>query len=666
MKTKFIFPLLVAMSVSLTALAGEMVVSGDVSIGLRGGSYDEGESAKFEEYGDWEEGLYGRFSLFGAKDGHFFNASADATGVKAGVGCAENGRLSLFYDKFDHNYSFDNWTPHQGVGSETLPIGSPHIPVSDWQPLDYSVEHKHYGANFDLTAGAPFFFSLGVERIEKDGIIPFGAPDYQNFTPIEMPLPVDDKTTNTTTELAYRSKKVSFQLDGAVSEYDNQVRALNSQNIGTAPFDPAFPLLTPPGPPEWQPTIPLAPDNDMWQIGGQLVLRDLPLNSVLALRGSYSQLQSEADLLTGATWDGDIAYTTASLSLRSEPVEDLDTELSYRYVDKDNESDQLDLNPGVLTEIPERFHYTKHNAAFEASYRLNKANRVSAGYDFLTVDRAEEVRPDAENSTTHAVFAEWKNTALKFLTTKVRFDYENRDADVNSDGHTRVSSPFDAASREQYEWTFSLGAVPMAGLDMGLNYNYRSAEYDDTEFGRTDERVHKLTFDTNVALPGEAMLRGYAAYEKTENQSTGEQWGGLEWSFGGGFSDPWDQYDVEVTDEVWTYGVKLEAPLFERTKLTVSYDYQKNDGSADFDLAALQDVSDYDDYTLKTLNLMAEIGVTENLSLIVGYLYKKYDYADIKMEGYELVPDDGYIYTGAYSEPDYEAKIGYMNLKYTF
>jgi hypothetical protein len=449
----------------------------------------------------------------------------------------------------------------------------------------------------------------------------------------------------------------------------------------------------------------------MWQIGGQLVLRELPLSSTFALRASHSQLESDDNLpavtnsagtlLTSARdFDGDVTYTTVSASLRSRPMERLETDLSYHYVKKDNEAGSFayggpttNATTSVNTHV---FYYTKHNAAAEVAYRLPANNRVALGYDFTKIDRSAEMRHDAEETKDHLISVEWKNRTLDFLTAKVRYEHLQRNTDFNGASAVNYGTPqdasiiyaymrpFDAADKDQDALKVTIDLSPCDFADLGLEYRYRSADYDDTVIGRTDDRSQELIVDAAVQLPGKARLYGYAAYEKWESGSdyiryTGSGTGEVTTipipaSIEGANRYNWS---VDRTDKTKAYGLKLEVPLFEeRLKLTAAWDYEKNEGEAEFKstlasvATAMQDIDNYGDYTKKSISLKAEYAVTENLSMTAGYSYEKYNLDDIAFNDYKnyynnTATTSSYL-TGAYADPDYDANIVYLSMAYKF
>jgi MtrB/PioB family decaheme-associated outer membrane protein len=692
MNFRYVVMLLVALLAAVPAFAGSAVVTGEIEAGLRFISGDDVEddegSAKFNEYDTRKDGLVGRFSLFAAKDRHYLNAEADRIGLEVTVGCFGNGRLSLYYNEFDHNYTYDAITPYVGIGNDNLTIApglvagtdyrSANPSLANWQEFDYTVERRQMGAKGEITFGSPFFLTFDVSQTEKDGQMPWGVNSNSFTSPgsffTELPMPVEYTTNTATATLGYRSKSLTASIDGILSSFDNDNEYLFFQPLSVATIagdtDPASPIY-------------LAPDNDMAQIGGQLILRDLPLSSTLALRGSYAKLTSDGDIRGYGDFDGEVTYTNASAILRSRPTAALETEIAYRYTDKDNDSDQIDTGVGENR----LFHYTKHNASIEGGYHLTAHNRLGAGYEFTKIDRAEKVRHDAEETKDHLIFAEWKNSSLDFLTAKLRYEHLIRDTDFPGLPAAPTAGdyqrPFDAAEKDADTVRVMFDVSPFDGLDMGVEYKYEQSDYDDTVIGRTDEESQEVIVDANAALPANVNLYAYVAYEQVKTD-VDQRRGSNDPLGSSALSNTNYSWTNEREDETWSYGAKLMIPLFdERLKLTASWDYEKNEGEDTFSFPAAAfplavdatrpiDIDDnYGDYTKNTVDLKAEYSVSENIDVIVGYLYEKYNLDDIQYNDYDYsysstsVANTSYL-SGAYADPDYEAKVGYFSLRYKF
>ena len=116
---------------SVSALADdEADVSGSVELGIRGVN-DVDNSAKFQEYRDLEDGVYGNIFLNYFKSSYFFDVEGINIGQDDQSYLFEGGsygtfKYSLFYDEIPHNLSFDAKTFYSGIGGTTLILGGDH------------------------------------------------------------------------------------------------------------------------------------------------------------------------------------------------------------------------------------------------------------------------------------------------------------------------------------------------------------------------------------------------------------------------------------------------------------------------------------------------------------------------------------------------------------
>lgn len=655
--------------------------SGEVNLGGRfvdGDNTDK--SAKFLEYRDLDNQLTTELTGRMTEDNFYLsldgeNLGYDDQSVSISGGYYGQARFKLFFDELTHNYSLDDKSIYAGVGSNALTI-SPSVTVNDattWIPLDYAIERQQIGAQLELTFNTPFFFAVNVTQTEKEGVMPWGV-NIDSTTggsdAAEIPIPVDSTTTNMIVKTGYRTKRLFSQIDLTFSTFENDRDRVGLPVTGTPDFNSAQP-----GP------VYFGPDNDMIQIGGQLVLRDLPIHSVLSIRGSHATMESDAQV--AGTKDGELTYTKAAVSLRSRPMQKLDTELSYSFLQKDNKAASFLYN-GNQTHV---FEYSKQHALLAATYRLNKDNRFKAGYDYLTVDRSH-MRFDAEETDDHTLFAEWKNSSLDMATAKIRYEHLNRSSDFNGaakaidtgDVIYNYVRPFDTADKEQDKVRLMVDFSPADMLDVGFELNASVADYSDTVIGRTDEKTGELILDAGIRLPFDVKLYGYASIEKSEKDSNHVYWPGFNpTALNNGVpiptaSETGNGYNwyLERQDLTKAFGLKLEVPLLnDRLMLSSSYDYQKNDGEADFTanpaVAVLEDITAYDDYEQQSFDFNAKYAIKENMSVTVGYAYEKYELDDLGYNDYLDVDTVSFNYlTGAYADMDYEANIGYVTLSYKF
>jgi len=105
-------------------------------------------------------------------------------------------------------------------------------------------------------------------------------------------------------------------------------------------------------------------------MSGQLVLRGLPMSSVLSLHASHSTMESDTQV--AGMKGGELTYTKAAVRLRSRPMKN---ELSYSFLQKDNKAASFLYN-GNQAHV---FEYSKQHARLAATFRANRDNRFQAG-----------------------------------------------------------------------------------------------------------------------------------------------------------------------------------------------------------------------------------------------------------------------------------------------
>jgi hypothetical protein len=130
-------------------------------------------------------------------------------------------------------------------------------------------------------------------------------------------------------------------------------------------------------------------------------------------------------------------------------------------------------------------------------------------------------------------------------------------------------------------------------------------------------------------------------------------------------------YAQTVDDDFWTYGVALNVPdVINKLSLNLSWQYQKSDGSVNFDNSltgtSLVNIDESDDYSKKTFEAKAIYAIDPKLLLTVGYLYESFEYSDIAFANYQYILNNSDYYSGAYYDQDYIANVGYVTLTYKF
>lgn len=683
---RYLYVFIVLLLAAVPAMASG--TTGDVTLGgLFVGGDNTDDSAKFLEYRDIRNQVTSDLSVFSSSGGQYFIGEAKNVGYndqeylfKGGV--YGKGKYSLWYDELTHNYGLGAKTLHTGTGSGNLittgAIGTP----STWLEHDFKAERKQIGASFEVDLQTPFFVAGEVTQTKKEGTYLIAVQNTAagsggtNRTTLELPAPIDYTTNNFSLKTGYRTEKIFIQIDGLFSSFKNGDDLLEWQTTGGAQGI----------------TYTLAPDNKSMQFGGQVTVRDLPIKSVLSLRASYAKNESDPTLpaLAGATiWDGDQSYTNFAAAVKSHPMEKLTTKVAYHYTKKGNDGaiiDYRDPNDGALTN--HAFEYTKNKLELEGTYRLDRANRMKGGYEFEMVKRPV-MRHDAEKTKTHTLFAEWKNSSFDTATGKLRYERLMRKSDFEGDTYAdtflptdaeeilRYSRPFDAADKNKDTIKLKLDLMPSETFDVGLELAYSHSDYKETMIGRTDDKGQSVLLDASIALPMAVKVYAYVAYDKVVLKSDHVKYrngvafdnisGGVPVVDTAETADRFD-WDVARTDIGTSYGIKCQMPLLsDRLNLSASWDYQKNDGEADFTATTqtLEDITAYDDYKMQTFKLTGEYALQENMTILVGYTYEKFEQNDILTDDLVNVVGSRF-FSGAYANNDYKANIGTLALTYKF
>lgn len=704
-----------------------VAVSGDVKLGVRYVE-DHNDSAKFLEYRDLDDGAFGSVKLKADFGPYFMNLTGKNVGQDDQYYRLNGGKYgyfkySLYYNEIIHNLSFGARTFYSGVGHSTLDynatnrapntdaVFTPNISTNTnlWNEFDYSIQRKDVGGSVDITLNSPFYVFVEANQLETKGVTPLGAPSgvfadrvgaqtssFGNVT--EMPAPVDWTTKNLGIEAGYNSKKFLFSIGWLMSKFENDNDYLTWRNpyvTTTAVYE----------------VNSLAADNEYYKLSAQGVIKQLPLDSVFAVKLGYSKLKNDLDLLntianatsggaatsptyttstlglSSSKFEGDIKYKTASVALTTHPIKPLDMKIYYNYLRKDNDSDEITFTApdGTGTSTNELFGYKKNNFGADVTYKLSTKTKAMVGYEYIKVRRDAE-RDDAETTTDHSAYVELKNNSLHFLTAKIRYQHLWRSSDFeNETAGTGVADAnyirrflrlFDATDKDMDALKIGLDITPFEHFDVGLEYIYKKNDYDETVIGRTSDTRHEYFVDVAYALPGRFKVSGFFDYETVKYDSYHRNFTTSADVNAAATSSNYN-WDAELKDKNFAYGIGVEVPVAKKIDLVTSWMYEKANGKADFEsqnnYGTPIDITEYDDYKKSAFNTKVIYKVVKNLDVAFGYAYERLKYDDDQWNGYQNVVystsapiQPNTFLTGAYQDNHYSANIVYLAAKYKF
>ncbi|MGZ6238799.1 MAG: MtrB/PioB family outer membrane beta-barrel protein, partial [Syntrophales bacterium] len=163
------------------ALADDDKLSGEVSAT---GTLTSvvGNKAKFNEYRDVRDGVYGDVKLKYESEKNYVDLNAQDMGYdtqRYGIrgGIWGDFKFNLNYDELPHNITYDAKTFYSGAGSSNLtyPTHPPSTNTNTWNTFDYSTKRKNLSGGFQVDALKPFFFDVSASSEQKKGTYPIGG-----------------------------------------------------------------------------------------------------------------------------------------------------------------------------------------------------------------------------------------------------------------------------------------------------------------------------------------------------------------------------------------------------------------------------------------------------------------------------------------------------------
>jgi len=687
------------------AAEGGFVWSGSGSLGLRNVNDKAADPSKLNEYRDLHSGGIATFDVQGRGDEFYFNGFGENLGRDDQYIDLRGGKYGVFkYQLYDnelrHNFGsgVGALSPYSGIGSTILRATFPNLNTNTWNTFDNSYRRQDIGGMFELSANSPFYIRFDGNQVKRDGIKVIAAS--QGTSPgngfIDLPSPVNFKTDNASVEAGYSSKRGHVAVSAMHSKFSNGSELLQWSNgfFGGGPtaFDKSV----------------LPASNDLWKFGANGNLRQLPLSSTLAGRFTYSKVTDDVALqqtmlgaggvqfATGAnspSFRGEVLNKTASLSLTSHPMRQVDTRLYWNWLHKENNSTQVTFAPAAASlqggggtvcsaAAPctnELFSYKKNNAGFEGSYRVNPQHKFAAGIDYADTSRE---RVDFTRTIDRKYYAEYKNNSFEILEGRIKYQFLQRRSNFTGNSGTpdidTFVRRFDLANVDQNLVKLVLDSSPIPFLDLGFEAIYKNNNYKDTTLGRTGDYRQEYYASISYGDPKAFRVMLFADLETLYIDSFHR--------VGAGSPDPstpptattfdWSAYNK---DKSWQVGFGVDWLPMERLKLNSSIIYAQTNGSTDFTsqvnpTTGLLPIRNVDNTRRTSLTLKGVYKLAKQFDLTGGYAYERYRYSDIGYDGFRYtvfnavvpsLPSTAYL-SGQSAFQNYTANIFYVIGTYKF
>ena len=672
-------------------------------------------SAKFNEYNAIAPGMVGAGTVSYDSGKYHFDADAAYLGatdmyLKLKGGKWGSFKYSFFYTEFPHNYSFEDRTIYTNPGSQNLTLpgkASAPPPNSALWPstsFDYGIRRKDVGGSLDVTAISPFFFNVTANRLQREGDMPWSGHSSSGFgNTVELPLPVDDHTTNANVLLGWKSKQFYTALGGGFSEYTNQAEFTRFQ-------DPFITGATAYG------TIVGPPDNRSWNLNFTGTAK-LPLSSVFALNAGFQNNTSRTTLLntieTGTAappvttlrlsqpaFNGNVDYFNVGAHLTSNPMKGLTTKLYFTYLDRRDNSDVVTFTtvPVSATNLPTTnalFSYNKTSVGAEATYRFLKNLKAIIGYDFTETRReggedfltspATALSVDNVPRTVDNTFkAQMVYNPFDWLGARLKYQKLYRGTDTELQPVTSSTSAnivpnninrFDIGKLNQDMFKLTADITPTETLNISFEYAYKLDNYNDTVLGMQKAEENEFIVDGNYVWKG---MKFFAFFDYDVSYINQTQRTGTTDPSAAPTTSAFNWYCNQHNNN-YAYGAGTSFPIIkDKLAFIVQYDFELNNGTANFTSQSFTastpsginngtiNIPQWDDYTRQNISARLVYDYNKNFGLVFGFLYSQFRLNDGQLNGYQYVaPGPSYL-TGAYTDGSYKANVYYARAVYRF
>ena len=671
-----------------TAFCEEGKLSGDITVT---GVVREGKdnSAKFNEYRDIRDGVYGSINLKYDMPKQYILFESNDIGYNTQSYMLEGGRWDMFrlninYEEIPHNFTYDARSLYSGVGTNSLTYAgaTPVTNPATWNTFDYTVRRKNMGAGLKFDYLNPFYIDVNVDQQRKSGVYPLGvAGTSPGGIAIELPVNINYTTDNIKVETGYSSKPLFLSVNYLYSRFESGDGLQYFRNPATANTASATDTLF------------LPPENNYSKFGFQGGVA-LPFNSKFSIDLSSARARSSAKLansyvanvaggLTGITlssqyFNGNVYTDQLNLALTFNPKPFLNAKIFYKYYSKDNKSDVITTTDGATVLNNHLFDYRKNIYGIEAGLKLPAQFRVNAAYRFTKTERARE---DLPKNRDNLIDLGLKWSGLKFMNAKVGYEFLDRAAEFDIPMTPVVSLEpwvrrFDASAQNRNTYKASVEFYPLDTLSMNIGYKYKHSNYKDTILGLNDIKAQEVNADIDWQIHKRVRLFGYFDFEqRTLNQfqrqttvNNSPDTAPTATSF---------NWTSEAQENTYGYGVGTDISIImDKLTLNLSHNSVKSDGTVDYTyLGAVAlpagrtqdtiDLNAWDNYHLDNFIVKTTYQITKMVAVTGAYAFESFSYGDSQYNNYLYVAGTTRM-TGAYAEQSYRTHVVFLSVNVKF
>jgi MtrB/PioB family decaheme-associated outer membrane protein len=642
-----------------------------------GAGYVSDNSYKFGEYNGLQDDgafLIGNASAryrdenAGYLDLRLRDPALDTRSLDIDGGRQGSYRLFLDYNEIPHYISDSARTPYGGSGKENLRL------PSDWdkagttagmtdldaslQDADLKTKRKRLGVGVSIIPARKWETAVKVQHEVKDGQMATAGSFF--FDAAQLVEPIDYVTDQVEVSATYTTRKWQSRLAYYGSFFNNHKDSLTWDNAYN-------------GPERGQ--LALAPDNHFNQI---LLSSGYQLSERTRISGDIAlgRMEQNEDLLPATINDpglvalpessahAKVDTVTANLKVDSAVTSKLRLNASWRYNDRDNKTPKEDWDlvttDGLVVSTARKnlpYSFTDNTLNLGADYRVDKATKVSGGYEYEKKDRTnQEVKHTTENTVWgKASVRPRDNVDFAFKVAHADRDHSNyKPFTTTGSSENPLLRKYNLADRERDTASITAGFIPHERISIGMSVDLAKDDYTNSELGLTESSETSVNADASVILTEATSLHLFASRQQIESRQTGED-------------TPANQYWYAKNDDtIDTFGIGVKHQLIEN-KLDIGADYVKTRSTGEVNIDTVTPGSDFPDLKtdLDTLKLYADYRLRDDLTLHAAYWYEHYNSKDWMLDGVEPATIPNLLSFGEDS-PDYNVHAVMMSVRYRF
>lgn len=584
---------------------------GTIELGARFADL-QGDQARFERFRDISDGAFlDRFRYDRANDGWVFELGADHVGRRDQRYFAAFQRptlnVSFEWDQIPQFISRDTRTPYSpdSAGALRLPdalqqgVQARQLSLADvaGEARLFDVQSRRDTATFSLvyspTREVDVRFNL--KTVRREGTMPWGAPlgSFNNL--VELPAPIDTRTTDVRAQIEWGNAQGMLRVGYDGSWFDQHVQALV--------WDSALTFTD--GTTSSQGRTALWPSNALQAVTAAGSYK-LPAASYVTASVSVGGWRQDEPLLPFTinsairaiplerqTAEGEARTVAMTYAVTSRPSRLVWLNARFRYYDFDNRTprffahERVRQDEGNVLAGQESLPYsvTRHNLDLDASFTPLPFTAIKVGYGREQADRTFRI---FEETTDNVVRASIDTTESRWVSARLIFERSARNGShfeqewLDEVGEQPDMRHFDIADRNRNRVSAVVQLTPVDAVGITASVAAGHDDYAESGFGLRDSKSRAYTFGVDVAPTG-AIQGGvtytretYTALQNSRNASPGAQ-----------FIDPRRDWSIDSGDDVDTVtgSIDLLKPI-PNVDLGFAYTYTRSRATYVYGLAA--------------------------------------------------------------------------------